>query len=1171
MKTKNIFTIILSILLIVFSLSNASAQKVKGYLALKGTIKVERQNFAISKIKVFVDGVQEKIYDADDAGRFAFNIDLNKHVVLEFVRQGYYSKKLEFNTHLPIEDVGIWNYKFSIELLPEVEGFDASILNQPIGKIKFVDKIGDFDYDEAYTAEMQKRIKSMMKDYEQKRTAMYQKLIAQADQQFSQANYDEAIELYDKAIDIDPYDVYPDEQISAIKKIIAKNQNNEKNYQKNISIADNSFNLQQYANAQIYYKRALTYKDDQYPKTQLLKIDKILSDMTAANAALAAKEKAYRDAIAAADKGYNARQYENALAKYNEALAIKSTEQYPKDKIAEINDIIAKQKSDAANKEAIEKAYKDAITVADNYYKQNNLIEARTYYEKAHEVKPAETYPTTRINNIDQLLAADKANEAKYKGFIAIADKSFTNREYVSAKSNYQQALSIKPNETYPKQRIAEIDRIVAQQKTQEINDGYNKYIALADAAFGKQDYTFAKNNYRQASELKPNEAYPKQRIAEIDRIVAERNAKQTNYNNALAQADKLYKSSKWTEAKIAYQEALNIFPNEQYPQSRISEIENKLLAQRNAEEQKRAIEKSYAASIRKADSLFALKKYQDSRNSYNQALNIKSNESYPKQKINEIDKIIAQEKALDNKYINLISFADDQLASGKYNDAKNSYINALQVKPNENYPKQKIAEIDNILAQQKIAAEKQAQTDAQYNNLISQADAQYRAKAYSQAKNLYQQASALKTNENYPKQQIVTIENILAKQANEESLFKQAITSADAFFAQKRYQEAINVYNNALSIKPNENYPKQKINEAQAFINAENQKKQQFASLVSQADNAFSQKDYTKAKGLYQQALQVIPNEQHPISRIQQIDILIAEEKRRIAELENITRSYKAKIAEADRAFSSHNYDKAIELYNVAKTIKSDETYPDQQLAQINANIRAEQQQLEANYNAAINKGNELIANKQYDLAKAQFMQAKSLKPNETLPSQKLQEIENLIQHEKTIQENLAKVEAEYKKHITQADNAFKIKDYSAAIAHYRSAGSIKPAERYPKTQIELCEKRIQDERLQAEADAERQRKEQLAASQSSFNKGEFEVPTGQRSEKFLNDLAKQYPEGTTVENYNTANKKIRRIIVNHNGIAHEYIEAKYSYGTFYFRNGRNISSQAFFKETKE
>ena len=315
-----------------------------------------------------------------------------------------------------------------------------------------------------------------------------------------------------------------------------------------------------------------------------------------------------------------------------------------------------------------------------------------------------------------------------------------------------------------------------------------------------------------------------------------------------------------------------------------------------------------------------------------------------------------------------------------------------------------------------------------------------------------------------------------------------------------------------ALAIRPNESYPKQKITEAQNIINADNQKRQQYATLITNADNLFNQKDYANAKPVYQQALQIMPNEQHPQSRIQQIDALLAEAAKKQADLENQIRTYKAKVSEADRAFNAHQYDKAIELYNVAKAAKPDETYPDQQIAQINANIKAEKEQ-----------------------------------------------------------ERLAKIESDYKNAISLADNTFKNKDYSAAISLYKSASAIKPNEKYPKDQIELCEKRIKEAKALADSEAERQRKEQLAAAQNSFdNQKTFEVPTGQRSDHFLNDLAKQYPEGITTENYDSQNKKIKRVIVNRNGIAHEYIEAKYSYGTYYFRDGRSVSAQVFFKETK-
>ena len=80
--------------------------------------------------------------------------------------------------------------------------------------------------------------------------------------------------------------------------------------------------------------------------------------------------------------------------------------------------------------------------------------------------------------------------------------------------------------------------------------------------------------------------------------------------------------------------------------------------------------------------------------------------------------------------------------------------------------------------------------------------------------------------------------------------------------------------------------------------------------------------------------------------------------------------------------------------------------------------------------------------------------------------------------------------------------------------------------------------------------AEEEAKRKAAAEAAASSFKKNEFDYQGEKRDNTFLNDLAKQYPEGKTVENYDKPGKTIKRVIMNHGGIAKEYIEVKYSYG---------------------
>jgi hypothetical protein len=61
-------------------------------------------------------------------------------------------------------------------------------------------------------------------------------------------------------------------------------------------------------------------------------------------------------------------------------------------------------------------------------------------------------------------------------------------------------------------------------EKQMELDKNYNAAINRADKAFGGRDYINAKAGYKEASGLKPEEAYPLQKIAEIDKLLVNGN-----------------------------------------------------------------------------------------------------------------------------------------------------------------------------------------------------------------------------------------------------------------------------------------------------------------------------------------------------------------------------------------------------------------------------------------------------------------------------------------------------------------------------------------------------------------------------------------------------------------------------------------------------------------------
>ncbi len=378
----------------------------------------------------------------------------------------------------------------------------------------------------------------------------------------------------------------------------------------------------------------------------------------------------YNSSISKADAAFNKKDYTSAKTAYNEALGIKPSEAYPKAKLTEIDKLIATAlANDAAEKNRIAKEnelndkYNAAIAKADKSLLTKDYTSAKTAYNEALGIKPSEAYPKAKLTEIDKLLATALANDAaeknriakenelndKYNAAIAKADKSLLTKDYTSAKTAYNEALGIKPSEVYPKAKLTEIDKLLATAlandaaeknriaKENELNDKYNAAIAKADKAFDVKDYINSKISYNEALTYKTNERHPKEQIVKIDQFIADDFKKkelQAKYDAAIAKANTSIIAKDYTTALIAYKEAQSIKPTEQLPLTKISEI-NKLIdnISRNKE-----IELQYKDFITKGDRYLASKDFNLSKSNFQQALNLKPTEKYPKDQLVAID-----------------------------------------------------------------------------------------------------------------------------------------------------------------------------------------------------------------------------------------------------------------------------------------------------------------------------------------------------------------------------------------------------------------------------------------------------------------------------------------------------------------------------------------------------
>lgn len=766
----------------------------------------------------------------------------------------------------------------------------------------------------------------------------YKAAIAKGDAGIAAKDFSAAKNGYTEALGIKPGEAYPKSKLAELDKLMAdsgKQKELDAKYQAAISKGDGSFRSKDYAAAKAAFTEASGIKPSEaYPKTKLAEIEGLLAD--------AGKQKEldakYQAAIAKGDGAFGSKDYPSAKTAFIEASGIKPGEGYPKTKIAEIDKLLA----DAGKQKELDAKYQAAIAKGDNAFNSKDYTAAKAGYTEASGIKPSEAYPKTRLAEIDKLMAdagKQKELDSKYQAAILKGDGAFASKDYPSAKTAYTDASGIKPGETYPKTKLAEIDKLLAEAgKQKELDAKYQAAITKGDGLFSSKDYAAARSAYSEASGIKPAEAYPKTKIAEIDKLLGAAEAekqKELQYKNAIAKGDAAFASKDYAGAKSSYTEALGVKLAEAYPKTKIAEIDKIFAELAKAGD----LEKQYKDLISKADNSFTQKDYTSARSSYSNASSLKSAEQYPKTKIAEIDKLMAEgnkQKELDAKYQVAIAKADASFASKDYTGARGGYTEASAVKPAEAYPKTKIAEIDKLLvdlSKQKSAGEK----EQQYKDAIAKADKLFGTKDYSNSKSAYIEALAVKPAEQYPKTRIAEIDKLLAESGKQNELntrYQTAIEKGDNGFNGKDYATAKAGYNEALAVKPSEAYPKSRLAEIEKLLSAANNASAEsevdakYKATIAKGDKAFAVKDYVTAKPMYTEALRIKPAEQYPKDKLAEI-ATIEKNLASASEQKETDQQYIQAIARADKSFSQKDYNSAKLGYEDALTYKPNEKYP--------------------------------------------------------------------------------------------------------------------------------------------------------------------------------------------------------------------------------------------------
>jgi tetratricopeptide (TPR) repeat protein len=373
------------------------------------------------------------------------------------------------------------------------------------------------------------------------------------------------------------------------------------------------------------------------------------------------------------------------------------------------------------------------------------------------------------------------------------------------------------------------------------------------------------------------------------------------------------------------------------------------------------------------------------------------------------------------------------------------------------------------------------ANTSGSYYALLEAGDQAMKDGDFDKAQGKYEEVLRINPGNNFAKKGLSDVgEKRAAKakavQQEQEAKINTLRTNAGKAYAAKNYDEALKGYNDVLALNPNDATSKAQIKvidkykadlaEKERLDNERLVKKQaedKINNLKLAGIKALNEKRYDEAILTYQEVLALAPNDELSKGRIVAIQKIKEQNELKVKqEAANKDRdeNYKAIINAADKAFESKEFDVAKAGYLSAKDIKPNDAALAIKLKLTEEKILSKENEDE--YSTAITLGDAAKKAGDYDKAKAEFTKASKVFKDRKYPQDQLAEINTIITNT-TAKLNSAKEKetrelassVKYQAAIEKADKAFQKDDFTNAKISYAEAATIKPDEVYPKEKL--------------------------------------------------------------------------------------------------------------------
>jgi serine phosphatase RsbU (regulator of sigma subunit)/Tfp pilus assembly protein PilF len=335
-------------------------------------------------------------------------------------------------------------------------------------------------------------------------------------------------------------------------------------------------------------------------------------------------------------------------------------------------------KVDAQIENLKKQEYQRIVKTGDELLAGKDYENAWAAYQKALNYSPEEPYPSSQLKKLKKLIKQEVSNDEGYQSAIAKADKNFNDKAYLTAAEYYEKSLIYKPKESYPANKIAEIDSINSSIFFEK-KKSYENELTLAKSYMISQDYSKARISLENALAIMPEDAYASQKLAETEELIKRQNEQialqkqkesdlaEHEYSNLIHTADSLMLSGNYAKAKSLFQKANSQKPDDKYPVGKIREIEK--IQDEKAKEEAGSAPQAMEETKKPASGV------------------VKKDEVKPAAEVPEKKKIITSPVEADIKISGYLEEAkvkmergEDKAASSLYNDVGNLYHDNNQI-----------------------------------------------------------------------------------------------------------------------------------------------------------------------------------------------------------------------------------------------------------------------------------------------------------------------------------------------------------------------------------------------------------------------------------------------------------------------------------------------------------